>query len=73
MPERPYIFYELTNSICSTCYRKVEGKIVEQEGKIYMIKRCPHHGAERVLLSGDVRILQNVPLLLETIRDAPAF
>lgn len=53
MVERPYIFYELTNSICSTCYRKVEGKIIEQDNKMYMIKRCPHHGAERVLLSSD--------------------
>ncbi|WP_054950430.1 radical SAM protein [Numidum massiliense] len=53
MSERPYIFYELTNSICSTCYRKVEGKIVEQDGKMYMIKRCPQHGAERVLIASD--------------------
>lgn len=53
MAVRPYIFHELTNSICSTCYRKVEGKIVEQHGKMYMIKRCMHHGTERVLLSSD--------------------
>ncbi|MGC4376704.1 radical SAM protein [Fictibacillus sp. Mic-4] len=53
MPNRPYVFYELTNSICSTCYRKVEGKIIEQNGSMYMIKRCPRHGHERVLLSND--------------------
>lgn len=53
MPVRPYIFHELTNSICSTCYRKVEGKIIEQNGKMYMIKRCAHHGTEKVLISSD--------------------
>jgi len=51
--DRPYIFYELTNSICSTCMTKVEAKVVFQDGGVYMLKRCPSHGAERVLLSTD--------------------
>lgn len=54
MPNRPYIFYELTNSICSTCYRKTEAKIVIQDENVYMIKRCPEHGPEKVLISNDV-------------------
>ena len=29
---RPYLFYDVAVSICSTCYRKVEGKIVFQDG-----------------------------------------
>ena len=50
---RPYTYLELTLSVCSTCLRKVEAKIVEQDGAIFMHKRCPRHGAERVLLSPD--------------------
>lgn len=52
--ERPYIFYELTNSLCSTCLSKVEAKIVFQAGFVYMIKNCLEHGRERVLISTDV-------------------
>lgn len=52
--ERPYIFYELTNSLCSLCLRKVEAKIVFQDEKVYMIKTCLEHGIEKVLISIDV-------------------
>ena len=51
---RPYLFYDVAVSICSTCYRKVEGKIVFQAGCVYMLKRCPVHGEQRVLLADDV-------------------
>ncbi|MEW4369683.1 radical SAM protein [Paenibacillus kandeliae] len=55
MPKnRPYLYHELTNSICSTCYRKVEAKIIEENGRMYMFKRCLVHGPEKVLLSTDV-------------------
>jgi len=51
---RPYLYYDVAVSICSTCYRKVEGKIVFQDGGVFMLKRCPEHGAERILLADDV-------------------
>jgi len=51
---RPYLFYDVAVSICSTCYQKVEGKIVFQDGAVYMLKRCPTHGQERVLMADDV-------------------
>lgn len=54
MPDRPYLYYELTNSICSECYVKVEAKIVFEDQRVYMLKRCPEHGRERVLISTDV-------------------
>ena len=58
---RPYLFYDVAVSICSTCYRKVEGKIVFQDGAVYMLKRCPMHGDERVLIADDVELLPQVP------------
>ena len=56
MPQttRPYLFYDVVVSICSTCYRKIEAKTVFQNGKVFMLKRCPEHGSERVLIADDV-------------------
>jgi uncharacterized radical SAM superfamily Fe-S cluster-containing enzyme len=51
---RPYLYYDVAISICSTCYRKVEGKIVFEDGNVFLLKRCPAHGAERVLVADDV-------------------
>jgi uncharacterized radical SAM superfamily Fe-S cluster-containing enzyme len=51
---RPYLFYDVAVSICSTCYRKVEGKIVFQDDQVFMMKRCPQHGNEKVLIADDV-------------------
>ncbi len=51
---RPYLYYDVALSICSTCYRKVEGKIVFQDGRVFLTKRCPEHGAEKVLVADDV-------------------
>ena len=53
MADRPYIFYELTNSICSTCCRRVEAKIIIQDERVYMLKHCLEHGGEKVLISTD--------------------
>jgi uncharacterized radical SAM superfamily Fe-S cluster-containing enzyme len=56
MPQktRPYLFYDVVVSICSTCYQKIEAKTVFQDGKVFMLKRCPEHGHERVLIADDV-------------------
>jgi uncharacterized radical SAM superfamily Fe-S cluster-containing enzyme len=53
MPDRPYLFLELTNSICSTCLRKVEAKVLVQDAKVYLQKWCPQHKLQRVLISTD--------------------
>lgn len=53
-PNRPYLYYELTNSICSTCYRKLEAKIIFQDDNVYLTKRCPEHGSQKVLISNDI-------------------
>ena len=51
---RPYLYYDTAVSICSTCLRRVDAKIVFEDGAVYMLKDCPRHGHERVLLSDDV-------------------
>ena len=50
---RPYLFYSTTSSVCTTCLRPVEAKILIKQNKVYMDKWCPAHGTERVLMSDD--------------------
>lgn len=52
--QRPYQYYDSTISICSTCLQRVDAKIVFQDGRVWMLKRCPAHGAERVLMADDI-------------------
>jgi 7,8-dihydro-6-hydroxymethylpterin dimethyltransferase len=54
MPNRPYTYYDLTLSICSVCLRKVEAKIIFENGNVYMVKTCMKHGREKVLISNDI-------------------
>jgi len=68
MEVRPYLFYDVAVSICSACYRKVEGKIVFEDGRVYMIKRCPAHGTERVLMADDIEYSRR---LLQAVLDEP--
>jgi hypothetical protein len=51
---RPYLFYDVAISICSVCYKRVDAKIVFEDGKVWMLKRCPQHGHARVLVADDV-------------------
>lgn len=38
---RPYMYYDVAVSICAVCYRRVEAKIVFEDEKVFMLKRCP--------------------------------
>ncbi|HYI12726.1 MAG TPA: radical SAM protein [Thermoanaerobaculia bacterium] len=51
---RPYLFYDTAVSICSTCYRRVDAKIVFEDTCVYLTKHCPRHGNEKVLVSDDI-------------------
>lgn len=50
---RPYLFYDTTSSVCSTCLYPVEAKIIIKDDQVYMDKWCPTHGLERVLVMDD--------------------
>lgn len=59
MPERPYIYYDFTISICSVCLRRVDAKIVFEDSNVYMLKNCPQHGREKVLIATDIEYYKN--------------
>ena len=56
MPDRvrPYTFYDIALSLCPHCLRKIEAKIVFQQDRVLMLKHCPEHGSQRLLLADDV-------------------
>ena len=39
-----------TQSVCPKCIKKIKADIVEENEKIYMLKRCQKHGSFKVLL-----------------------
>ena len=51
---RDYLFYDSAVSLCTTCFRRIDAKIVFQDEKVFMLKRCPEHGFERVLMADDI-------------------
>lgn len=51
---RPYLYYDAAVSICTTCFRRIDAKIVFEDSNVYMLKRCPTHGFERVLIADDI-------------------
>ena len=53
-PTRPYLFYDTAVSLCGTCFRRIDAKIVFENDCVYMLKRCPQHGLQRVLIADDV-------------------
>lgn len=54
IPVRQYEFYDTAVSLCSRCLRRVDAKIVFQDGGVWMLKRCSHHGTETVLIADDI-------------------
>lgn len=59
MPEKKYTYYDFTVSICSTCLRRVDAKVIFEDEKVYMIKHCAHHGTEKVLIATDIAYYKN--------------
>lgn len=51
---RPYLFYDTAVSLCSKCFRRSDAKIVFENDRVYMLKRCHQHGFDRVLIADDV-------------------
>ncbi len=54
MSTRNYTYYDLTQSLCSKCLNLIQAKVVFQESNVYLLKYCPKHGKEKVLISTDI-------------------
>ncbi len=60
MPTRKYTYYDFTLSLCPECLKRIDAKIVFEEDKVYMLKRCPEHGNSKVLIADDVEYYKNI-------------
>ena len=52
--QRPYLFYDVAVSICDVCFRRAEGKILFEDGKVLLRKRCAEHGWRTALVADEV-------------------
>jgi hypothetical protein len=48
-----YVFHELTRSICPTCRRVIDAKVLLRDNNVYMSKRCPQCGPFMSLIYAD--------------------
>ena len=60
MPERPYTYYDFTLSLCPQCLRRIEAKIVFEDGNVFMLKRCPEHGRQKVRIATDIEYYKSI-------------
>jgi hypothetical protein len=60
MPVRNYTYYDFTLSLCPECLRRIDAKIVFEDGNVYMLKRCKEHGNSKVLIADDIEYYKNI-------------
>lgn len=60
MPERKYTYYDFTISLCPQCLKRVDAKIVFEDGKVFMLKNCSEHGFSKVLIATDVEYYKRI-------------
>ena len=59
MPERPYTYYDFTLSLCPHCLKRVDAKIVFEGENVFMLKHCPEHGKQKVLIATEKEYYRN--------------
>ena len=56
----PYTYYDFTVSLCPECLRRVDAKILFEDERVYMQKRCPEHGIHKVLIATDIAYYKRI-------------
>ena len=59
MPTRNYTYYDFTLSLCPSCLKRIDAKIVFEDENVFMLKRCPEHGSSKVLIADDIAYYKN--------------
>jgi uncharacterized radical SAM superfamily Fe-S cluster-containing enzyme len=52
-PSRPHVLHATTESLCAECLARIPAKVVLRDGEVWLLKRCPAHGAQEALLEED--------------------
>jgi len=53
LPQKDFQFLESTISLCPFCLQRTDAKIIEKNGKIFVLKYCPEHGEQEEILEED--------------------
>lgn len=57
---RNYIYYDYTVSLCTVCYRQIDAKIIFEDEKVFLTKRCREHGLQKVLIADDIQYYKQI-------------
>lgn len=58
--ERSYIYYDHTISLCNECHKRISAKIIFEDQKVFMTKKCSDHGFQKVLIADDIEFYKNI-------------
>jgi uncharacterized radical SAM superfamily Fe-S cluster-containing enzyme len=58
--QRPYTYFDYTQSLCSKCLELVSTKIIFEDSKVYMLKNCLKHGMEKTLIESDYKYYKKI-------------
>jgi uncharacterized radical SAM superfamily Fe-S cluster-containing enzyme len=57
---RNYIYYDYTVSLCTVCHRQIDAKIIFEDEKVFLTKRCREHGFQKVLIADDIQYYKQI-------------
>ncbi len=57
---RNYIYYDYTVSLCTVCHRQIDAKIIFEDDKVFLTKRCREHGSQKVLIADDIQYYKQI-------------
>jgi uncharacterized radical SAM superfamily Fe-S cluster-containing enzyme len=57
---RNYIYYDYTVSLCTVCHRQIDAKIIFEDDKVFLAKRCREHGSQKVLIADDIQYYKQI-------------
>jgi uncharacterized radical SAM superfamily Fe-S cluster-containing enzyme len=57
---RDYIYYDHTISLCNDCHRRIDAKIIFEDDKVFLTKRCREHGFQKVLIADDISYYKQI-------------
>lgn len=60
MPTKNYTYYDLTISLCPTCLKRIDAKIIFEDNQVFMTKTCNDHGHFKVLIASDIEYYKNI-------------
>lgn len=55
-----YIYYDYTVSLCTVCHRQIDAKIIFEDDKVFLAKRCREHGFQKVLIADDIQYYKQI-------------